>query len=225
MKLLIITTSCDTLAPKHPTGLWLEEFAVPYQEFAKAGVSMVVASPKGGAVPIDPKTQPNEKQSREWRDAMAALANTRRLAEMQEADFDAVYIPGGHGPMIDLPNDADILRLLPAFARAGKIISAVCHGPAALLYARGGNGNPLIRDKKLTGFTNVEETMVLLRGVVPFLLEDELQKQGAIFESAIVPFTSHVVQDGNLITGQNPGSSKAIAEAILGALHEKQAAA
>lgn len=225
MKLLMITTSCNTLAPNHPTGLWLEEFAVPYQEFAKAGASIVVASPKAGRVPIDPKTKPTEKQSREWRVPIAVLEDTRRLAEMQEADFDAVYIPGGHGPMIDLPNNPEIHRLLPAFDRAGKIISAVCHGPAALLYAKNRNGESLIRGKKLTGFTNMEETIVMLRSVVPFLLQDQLEKQGAMFQSAMVPFTSHVVRDGNLVTGQNPGSSKAIAEAILGALKERRIAA
>lgn len=220
MNVLIVTTSCNMLAPDHPTGLWLEEFAVPFTAFSKAGASIRVVSPKGGAVPIDPKTAPTEKDREKWPAALQALSSTGRLAEVAADRFDAVFIPGGHGPMMDLVNDQELQRLLAAFDRDGKMVAAVCHGPAALLNVRNAAGEPLVKGRKVTGFTNVEERLVLLHSVVPFLLEDALKERGANFESALLPFFSHVVRDENLITGQNPASSTKVAEELLAALEE-----
>ena len=220
MNVLIVTTSCNMLAPDHPTGLWLEEFAVPFTAFSKAGASIRVVSPKGGAVPIDPKTAPTEKDREKWPAALQALTSTGRLAEVAADRFDAVFIPGGHGPMVDLVNDQQLQRLLAAFDRDGKMVAAVCHGPAALLNVRNAAGEPLVKGRKVTGFTNVEERLVMLHSVVPFLLEDALKERGANFESALLPFFSHVVRDENLITGQNPASSTKVAEELLAALEE-----
>jgi putative intracellular protease/amidase len=220
MNVLIVTTSCNMLAPDHPTGLWLEEFAVPFTAFSEAGASIRVVSPKGGAVPIDPKTAPTEKDREKWPAALQALSSTGRLAEVAADRFDAVFIPGGHGPMVDLVNDQQLQRLLAAFDRDGKMVAAVCHGPAALLNVRNAAGEPLVKGRKVTGFTNVEERLVLLHSVVPFLLEDALKERGANFESALLPFFSHVVRDENLITGQNPASNTKVAEELLAALEE-----
>lgn len=220
MNVLIVTTSCNMLAPDHPTGLWLEEFAVPFTAFSEAGASIRVVSPKGGAVPIDPKTAPTEKDREKWPAALQALTSTGRLAEVAADRFDAVFIPGGHGPMVDLVNDQRLQRLLAAFDRDGKMVAAVCHGPAALLNVRNAAGEPLVKGRKVTGFTNVEERLVMLHSVVPFLLEDALKERGANFESALLPFFSHVVRDENLITGQNPASSTKVAEELLAALEE-----
>ncbi|MGZ3389467.1 MAG: type 1 glutamine amidotransferase domain-containing protein [Isosphaeraceae bacterium] len=220
MNVLIVTTSCNMLAPDHPTGLWLEEFAVPFTAFSEAGASIRVVSPKGGAVPIDPKTAPTEKDREKWPAALQALSSTGRLAEVAADRFDAVFIPGSHGPMVDLVNDQQLQRLLAAFDRDGKMVAAVCHGPAALLNVRNAAGEPLVKGRKVTGFTNVEERLVLLHSVVPFLLEDALKERGANFESALLPFFSHVVRDENLITGQNPASSTKVAEELLAALEE-----
>jgi putative intracellular protease/amidase len=208
------------LAPDHPTGLWLEEFAVPFTAFSEAGASIRVVSPKGGAVPIDPKTAPTEKKREKWPAALQALTSTGRLAEVAADRFDAVFIPGGHGPMVDLVNDQQLQRLLAAFDRDGKMVAAVCHGPAALLNVRNAAGEPLVKGRKVTGFTNVEERLVMLHSVVPFLLEDALKERGANFESALLPFFCHVVRDDNLITGQNPASSTKVAEELLAALAE-----
>ena len=220
MNVLIVTTSCNMLAPDHPTGLWLEEFVVPFTAFSEAGASIRVVSPKGGAVPIDPKTAPTEKDREKWPAALQALTSTGRLAEVAADRFDAVFIPGGHGPMVDLVNDQQLQRLLAAFDRDGKMVAAVCHGPAALLNVRNAAGEPLVKGRKVTGFTNVEERLVMLHSVVPFLLEDALKERGANFESALLPFFSHVVRDENLITGQNPASSTKVAEELLAALEE-----
>ncbi|MGD0042266.1 MAG: type 1 glutamine amidotransferase domain-containing protein [Isosphaeraceae bacterium] len=220
MNVLIVTTSCNMLAPDHPTGLWLEEFAVPFTAFSEAGASIRVVSPKGGAVPIDPKTAPTEKDREKWPAALQALTSTGRLAEVAADRFDAVFIPGGHGPMVDLVNDQELQRLLAAFDRDGKMVAAVCHGPAALLNVRNAAGEPLVKGRKVTGFTNVEERLVMLHRVVHFLLENALKERGANFESALLPFFSHVVRDENLITGQNPISSTKIAEELLAALEE-----
>jgi putative intracellular protease/amidase len=220
MNVLIVTTSCNMLAPDHPTGLWLEEFAVPFTAFSEAGASIRVVSPKGGAVPIDPKTAPTEKDREKWPAALQALTSTGRLAEVAADRFDAVFIPGGHGPMVDLVNDQKLQRLLAAFDRDGKMVAAVCHGPAALLNVRNAAGEPLVKGRKVTGFTNVEERLVMLHSVVPFLLEDALKERGANFESALLPFFSHVVRDENLITGQNPASSTKVAEELLAAIEE-----
>ncbi len=218
MKLLAVTTSADALSPDHRTGLWLEEFAVPFTTLTEAGVEIVVASPKGGAVPLDSKTDPDDDQRQKWAGALSALASTKRLSEVTADGFDAIFFPGGHGPLIDLSDNAEAKRLIESFDRAGKIIAALCHGPAALLNAQNASGEPLIKGRKVTGFTNMEERLVMLHGVVPFLLEDALKERGADFDSALVPMISHVVRDGNLLTGQNPSSSQKMADELLEAL-------
>ncbi len=221
MKILFATTSANALDPDHRTGLWLEEFADPFTMFGNAGYSVVVASPKGGTVPLDPKTEPTDADRKKWPEALAALKNTRRLADMDSADFDALFIPGGHGPLIDLVNDPDVQRLVAQFDGQGRIIASVCHGPAALLNARGADGQWFLKGRQVTGFTNLEERLALKHDVVPFLLEDELRARGAKFGHALVPFTSHVVRDGNLITGQNPASSERVAESVIQVLEAR----
>jgi putative intracellular protease/amidase len=225
MNVLFIVTSADSLAPGHPTGVWLEEYAIPYVALSEAGIAVTVASPKGGQGPIDPKTAPDAKDSARWEAALDALAETKTIADVAEKDFDAVFIPGGHGPMVDLTTDPAVAGLIGDFARAGKIVAAVCHGPAALLQVVGPDGALFLKDRKVTGFTNGEETLVQLQAVVPFLLEDRLRGAGAKFEHALVPWAAHVVVDGALITGQNPASSEAIAKTLSEALAARQAAA
>ena len=225
MNVLFIVTSADTLAPGHPTGVWLEEYAIPYVALSEAGIAVTVASPMGGPGPIDPKTAPDAKAAARWQTALDALDDTRRVSDVAEKDFDAVFIPGGHGPMVDLAVDPAVARLIGDFARAGKILAAVCHGPAALLQVVGPDGELYLKDRKVTGFTNGEETLVQLQAVVPFLLEDRLRAAGAKFEHALVPWACHVVVDGDLITGQNPASSETIAKTLMEALAARQAAA
>ena len=220
MKVLIVTTSCNLLAPGHPTGLWLDEFTIPYTALDEAGASIVVVSPKGGEVPIDPKTAPKDADREKWPAALRALGSTGRIDGVSADDFDAIFIPGGHGPMVDLVGDRDLQRLIAEFDHQGKIIAAVCHGPAALLNVRDESGRALVEGRKVTGFTDMEERLVMLHSVVPFLLQDALKERGAKFESALLPMLSHVVRDGNLITGQNPTSSPGLAEELLGALRE-----
>ncbi len=224
MNILIATTNADSLGPGHPTGTWLEEYAIPYCAFEAAGASIVVASPKGGTTPLDPKTDPSDEQRRQWASPLAALQNTERLANVSADDFDALYIPGGHGPMVDLANDADIHRLLGEFDRAGKTIGAVCHGPAALVNATAANGKAFVAGRRVSGFTNNEEKLVHLDRAVPFLLEDVLKERGAKFDGTPIPFAPHVVSDGNLITGQNPSSSGLLADRMLEALKSTQPA-
>ena len=224
MNVLIVVTSADTLGPGHPTGLWLEEFAVPYTALAEVGVGVTVASPKGGAAPIDPKTAPDDKAREKWGPAIKALAQTKPLAEVSESGFDALFIPGGHGPMVDLSHDAALAALIGAFDRAGKIIAAICHGPAALLIATAPGGEAFVKGRRLTAFTNGEETLAGLAAVVPFSLETRLREAGGLFEHALLPMAGHVVVDGNLISGQNPASSVAMAKALVDGLAERQRA-
>ena len=221
----MIVTSADTLAPGHPTGVWLDEYAIPYVALSEAGIGVTVASPEGGPGPIDPKTAPNDKTPARWAPALEALAETKPLGQVAETNFDAVFVPGGHGPMVDLASDPSVASLIGAFVRAGKIVAAVCHGPAALLQVEGAGGVPLLKDRKVTSFTNGEEMLAGLQAVVPFLLEDRLRAAGAKFERAIAPGGCYVVRDGDLITGQNPASSEAVAKSLMDALAERQKAA
>jgi putative intracellular protease/amidase len=185
--------------------------------FLISGASIVVASPNGGVTPIDPKTAPNEKQHLDWGVAIDALQRTEVLANAG-TDFDALFIPGGHGPMIDLAVDPAIQALLTQFDEEGKIIGAVCHGPAALLNAKRSDGEWFVAGRRVCAFTNTEETLAGLGTVVPFLLESALKERGAQFDGTPIPFAPHVIRDGNLITGQNPASSQAIADRILEAM-------
>ncbi|KQV50514.1 hypothetical protein ASC95_14185 [Pelomonas sp. Root1217] len=218
MRALFVTTSAVQLAPDHPTGLWLEEFAVPYLAATEAGIAVTVASPWGGPVPLDPKTAPNDEQRHDWAAPLLALQHSVTLASVQDETFDAIFIPGGHGPMMDLAKDATLHALVARHDAAGKVIAAVCHGPAALVHAKRADGQPFFQGRRATGFTNAEEFLARLKDVVPFLLEDEMKASGADFHSALLPLLSHVEQDGNLITGQNPNSSEAVGKALVEAM-------
>jgi putative intracellular protease/amidase len=218
MRALFVTTSSDRLASGHPTGLWVEEFAVPFMAALDAGIGVVVASPKGGAVPLDAKSAPGDSQKAAWAPALAALGSSVTLASVQDADFDAIFIPGGHGPLVDLAHDAVLHGLVARHDTRGKLIAAVCHGPAALVDAQRADGAPFFEGRRATGFTNTEERLAGLHDQVPFLLEDAMKAKGADFHSALLPMLSHVERDGNLLTGQNPRSSEAIAKALVQAL-------
>lgn len=214
-KVLIVTTSADHLDADHKTGLWLEEFAVPFMQLHGAGAEITVASPKGGQPPLDPKTEPSDKEREQWLPALQALAHSHRLADVADQDFDAVYVPGGHGPLMDLAGDATLHRLIARHDTKKAIIASVCHGPGALVRARRADGQPFYSGRRVTGFTNTEETMAGLTKVVPFLLEDELKNSGADYHSALLPFLSHVETDGHVITGQNPRSSEDVGKGML----------
>ena len=215
MNILMVTTSASVLPPNHDTGLWLEEFAIPYDLFVARGARVTVASPLGGAVPLDPKTEPDDGDRIRYFGALRALQSSQTLTGIDDSFFDGIFIPGGHGPMVDLVHDRDLHRLIASFEEDGKFIGAVCHGPAALLEVRGVDGHYFVRDRRLTGFSNLEERLAGMHAKVPFLLEDELRRRGAQYESALLPMTSHVIRDGNLITGQNPASSARVAEEFL----------
>ena len=221
MKILMVLTSHDRLGDTgKKTGFWLEELAAPYYVFKDAGAEIVLASPKGGQPPLDPKSDAPDAQTaatvrfNEDADALAALAATQKLKDVVDGEFDAVFYPGGHGPLWDLADDPDSLRLIEQTFSAGKPLAAVCHGPAVLRHARGALGEPLVKDKRVTGFSNEEEAAVGLAEVVPFSLEDELKKNGARYERGAL-WQSYVVTDGRLVTGQNPASSAEAAEDVL----------
>ena len=207
------------------TGIWLEEFAAPYYVFRDAGVNITLASPKGGQPPIDPKSDLPENQTpamtRFKQDDVAkkAFAQTAKLADMRAEKFDTVFYPGGHGPLWDLAESPHSIALLESFYNSGKYIALVCHAPG-LLHRVTFKGQPLVKGKRVTGFTNSEEEEVQLTKVVPFLVEDELKRLGALFEKA-PNWQSFVVVDGHLITGQNPTSSTAAAQALLKAVSGK----
>jgi putative intracellular protease/amidase len=226
MEILMVLTSHDKLGDTgDKTGLWLEEFAAPYFVFRDKGVNITLASPKGGQPPIDPKSDLPENQTpateRFKQDEIAkkAFANTAKLSEMQSEDFDAVFYPGGHGPLWDLAESPESIALLESFYNSGKYISLVCHAPGVLRHVTF-NGQPLVKDKRVTGFTNSEEEAVQLTKIVPFLVEDELKRLGGRFEK-VSDWQSHVVIDDHLITGQNPASSTEAAQALLNALSKK----
>ena len=223
MRALIVATSCNRLPSGHPTGLWAEEHAVPYMALTGEGVEVVVASPAGGAVPVDEKSKPSQSEAKEWAPALAALQSTLPLSSVQHEDFDLIFLPGGHGPMVDLAQDTTLQDMLVRQDAAGRLIGAVCHGPAGLIHVRRGDGSPLLKGRRVTGFTNTEERLVGLHDKVPFLLEDAMKAAGGDFHSALLPMLSHVERDGNLLTGQNPQSSHAIAKAMVEALHPAHA--
>jgi putative intracellular protease/amidase/predicted enzyme related to lactoylglutathione lyase len=220
MKILMVLTSHDQLGNTgRPTGFWLEEFAAPYFVFRDAGVDLTLASPKGGQPPLDPKSDLPENQTpamtRFKKDAAAqkALANTLKLANMKAEDFDTVFYPGGHGPMWDLAESTDSIKLLEAFYNSGKPIALVCHSPGVLRHVTY-QGAPLVKGKHVAGFTNGEEEEGQLTKVVPFLVEDELLRLGAIFEK-VANWQPFSIVDGRLVTGQNPASSTSAAQALL----------
>jgi putative intracellular protease/amidase len=224
MKILMVLTSHDNLGETgNRTGFWLEEFAAPYYVFKDAGAEITLASPKGGQPPVDPGSDSEEAQTDATRRfkaddaAQQSLAHTVPLASVSASDFDAVFYPGGHGPLWDLAEDADSIALIEASAAANRPVGAVCHAPAVLRHTRGSDGKPLVSGKKVTGFTNTEEEAVGLTGVVPFLVEDMLKANGGAYEKGD-DWASFVVTDGTLVTGQNPASSEAAAKRLLALL-------
>ncbi|MEW8624623.1 MAG: type 1 glutamine amidotransferase domain-containing protein [Candidatus Thiodiazotropha sp.] len=217
--ILIIVTSFSEITPGEPTGLWLEEFAVPYLEFSDRGYRISVASIQGGRSPIDPRSNPTPEQQKTWSKAIQALQNTVTLASINPAHFDAVFIPGGHGTMFDFPKNEDLHKALRHFAHQDKIIAAMCHGPASLVGVRLENGTPLVAGRTITSFTNEEESAAGYTQKMPFLLESRLRELGAIFVEK-ANWSDHVQVDGNLITGQNPQSSKSTALAVIDALSQ-----
>lgn len=221
MKILMVLTSHDKLGDTgKKTGFWLEEFAAPYYIFLDAGAEITLASPLGGQPPLDPKSNEPDFQTiatqRFQNDAIAknALANTLILSSVAPENFDALFYPGGHGPLWDLAEDPNSIQLIETTYNSGKPVAAVCHGPGVLRHAKANDGSYLVKDKSVTGFTNTEEAQVELTDVVPFSVEDELIKNGGNFSRA-EDWMSYAVTDGNLITGQNPASSEAVAQAVL----------
>ena len=221
-KILILTTSHNKMGDTgHPTGSWVEEVAAPYYILADAGISVTIASIAGGIVPFDPNSQkPDavkaEAAQRFIKDeaVQAALQATSALAALKPDDFDGIFLPGGHGVMWDLPENKILADWLKKYDADGKIIAAVCHGPAGLTGAQGADGKPLVAGRRLTGFTNAEEKAVGLDHVVPFLLESKLRELGGVFESG-GDWQPHAMRDGHLITGQNPMSSELVGAHIL----------
>jgi putative intracellular protease/amidase len=230
MRILMVLTSHDILgATGRKTGFWLEEFAAPYFVFRDAGVELTLASPKGGQPPIDPVSDLPENQTeamvrfKKDEAAQQALAHTLRLADVKAEDYDTVFYPGGHGPMWDLAEDPVSIALIEAFYNSGKPVALVCHAPGVLRHVTY-KGEPLVKGRRVTGFTNEEEEEVQLTKVVPFLVEDELKRLGANFEK-VSNWQPFAIIDGRLITGQNPASSTSAAHALLSVVGEEKAAA
>jgi putative intracellular protease/amidase len=224
MNILIVLTSHSELGSTgETTGFWLEEFASPYYTLKDAGAKLTLASPLGGQPPLDPKSDEPDFQTdatRRFADDSAAqtdLANTVRLSDMSVENFDAVFYPGGHGPLWDLHNDTHSIALIGQFIAAGKPVATVCHAPSVLLKVTDKHGEPIVKGKNVTGFSNTEEAAVGLTDVVPYLLEDELVALGGLYQK-VEDWNPLVIVDGLLITGQNPGSSEVVAEALLEAI-------
>lgn len=227
MNVLIVLTSHDQLGNTgKKTGFWLEEFAAPYFALRDAGAQITLASPKGGQPPLDPKSSDLSAQTDATRRfdadpaARAELSNTKRLADVDANDFDAVFYPGGHGPLWDLAEDPQSIALIEKTLAAGKPVAAVCHAPGVLRHVKGADGRSIVAGKNVTGFANSEEDAVQLTDVVPFLVEDMLRANGGNYSKA-ADWAPHVAIDGLLITGQNPASSEPVAEALLALLGKK----
>lgn len=227
LKILIVLTSHSQLGDTgHKTGFWVEEFAAPYYALADAGAQITIASPLGGQPPIDPKSEAPESQTDATRRFFGDKALQQKLAatvplnRVNPADYDAVFYPGGHGPLWDLTTDKTSISLIEQFYNNGKPVAAVCHAPAVLLHAKKANGEPLVKGLQVTGFSNAEEEAVQLTKVVPFLLEDELKKDGGVYSKG-PDWGSYVLKDGLLITGQNPASSEEAARQLLALLNKK----
>lgn len=221
MNILMVLTSHSEMGDTgHKTGFWLEEFTSPYYVFRDASANITLASPKGGEPPVDPNSEAPDAQSdsteRFSKDeqAQSALAGTRLLSDIRVDDYDALFFPGGHGPLWDLAENTDCITLIEEAARKNKIIGAVCHGPAVFRHVKDPSGQPLVKGRQVTGFTNSEEDAVQLTEVVPFLVEDMLIENGADYRCGD-DWDYYVVADGNLVTGQNPASSEETARAVL----------
>ena len=225
MNILFVLTSHDQLGDTgKKTGFWVEEFANPYYTLLDKGATITIATPKGGAAPIDPSSDSPDAATSDTdrfnKDAEAKerIANTKVLASINVDDFDAVFYPGGHGPLWDLANDKTSIALIEKFNSQQKPIAFVCHAPAALKDVKDANGNPLVKGKKVTGFTNTEEAAVQLTDIVPFLVEDMLNENGGIY-SKKEDWAAYAIKDGNLITGQNPASSELVARKLIEGLN------
>lgn len=221
MKILMVLTSHDQLGNTgKKTGFWLEEFAAPYYTFKDAGATITLASPRGGSPPLDPKSDTPDSQTKDTQRfkadpaTQAALAQTIELSKVSASDFDAVFYPGGHGPLWDLVEDASSIALIEAMLGAGKPVALVCHAPGVLRDVKAVNGDPMVQGKAITGFTNTEEQAAGLTKIVPFLVEDMLRTNGGNY-SKVADWQPYVVQDGLLITGQNPASSEPAAKELL----------
>lgn len=221
MNILMVLTSHDTLGDTgQKTGFWLEEFAAPYYVFKDAGARITLASPKGGHPPLDPKSDqpdaqtPSTERFRQDKEAQQLLANTVLLSSVSHEEFDAMFYPGGHGPLWDLSEDTDSMTLIQSMHAANKPVALVCHAPAALRHAKRQDGRPLVEGRQVTGFSNSEEEAVQLTKVVPFLVEDSLKKGGGLYSKG-PDWASYVRVDGTLVTGQNPASSEDAARAVL----------
>lgn len=217
--ILMVVTSHGDIAGKPATGIWFTEFSEPFEAFRCAGVAITVASPQGGPAPVDPRGYPSRDQIAGVRDALAALNATERLASADPDAFDGLFFPGGHGPMFDLATDAATKRLIAAFWGANKPIAAVCHGPAALLGVTLPNGSTLLNGRRVTGFTKGEDAVDALFAHMPFSLQERMAAEGAAFVEQ-PPRSVHVETDGRLVTGQNPASAQATADAFLAVLGE-----
>ena len=220
-KILIVLTSHEDLGTTgEKTGFWIEEFAAPYYLLKDKGFDITLASPKGGQPPIDPKSDtpdaqtPATKRFKKDEETQTILANTLKIDSVVENDFDAVFYPGGHGPLWDLAEDKYSIALIEDFYRNGKPVAAVCHAPGVFKHVKNTDGTSFVNGKKVTGFTNEEEEAVQLTDVVPFLVEDMLKKNGGIY-SKKEAWSSYAIEDGLLITGQNPASSEAVAELLV----------
>jgi putative intracellular protease/amidase len=221
MNILIVLTSHDKLGDTgHKTGFWLEELASPYYVFKDKEVEVTLASPLGGQPPLDPKSDEPDfqtdatKRFQSDQAAQAQLANTAKLSSVNVDDYDAVFYPGGHGPLWDLTEDKDSIALIEKTIAQNKLLGLVCHAPGVLLHTKGTDGKALVNNKRVTGFTNGEEDAVQLTDIVPFLVEDMLKENGGNYNKA-EDWHPHIEVDGNLITGQNPASSTAVAEKML----------
>ncbi|SES30095.1 type 1 glutamine amidotransferase domain-containing protein [Salisediminibacterium halotolerans] len=218
--ILMVLTSHMTLTENKSTGLWLEEYAAPYASFIKQGYNVTVASIEGGQVPLDSNSLPEEEHP-EWQEAQALLTNTEKLGdEHAEAEFDAVFLPGGHGTVFDFPDHPVLQRLIAKQAENGAVIGSVCHGPASLINVTFDDGTPLVKGKKVNAFTDDEEREMQLDHAVPFLLESTLKERGAEFVRGD-NWSDFSVRDGNLVTGQNPMSSQSTADKVIEALEEQ----
>lgn len=227
VKVLFVLTSHNKLGNTgKPTGFWIEEFATPYYYFTDKGIEVVVATPKGGQAPIDPKSnEPSfqtEATKRYFKDAATqnVLATTKKLSAIRQSEYAAVFYPGGHGPMWDLATDKNSIKLIQQFYNSNKPVAFVCHGPAALVNVKDKTGNYLVSGKKITSFCNTEEDAVQLSKIVPFPLESKLKERGALYVKGN-DWSSFAIEDGNLITGQNPQSSELVAEKLFNRINNK----
>lgn len=219
-RILILVTSADRFSDGRQTGTWLEEFATPYNAFIRAGAKVTVASPKGGASPIDPHSEGSPEKELQWKDARLALASTVPVETIRTGEHDAIFIPGGHGPLFDPATDPKVAATISAFARTGKPVASVCHGPAALIGVTLKDGTPFVHGKKVTAFSDNEEQAAGLSSEVPFSVEQKLASLGGQYSHG-PNFQSYAVVDGTLITGQNPASSERVAELLLQQLASK----